>query len=114
MPLGMAFGHAFDLNGDGVDELFVVTGEQDSENFTYYLVLRMDRGGPEIIGALRSNYAFNPRPGEWHEIVESSRGTDFLWRRTGLRFDGEAYRRVWCFEKADYHSEPRQVEIPKF
>lgn len=111
MSVEMAFGHSCDLNGDGIDELFVITGEQDPNNFTYYVVLRLDRDRPEIIGALRRNFAFNKRPGEWHEIVEDSGGAGFLWRRTGLRFDGEVYRRIWCYEKTDEQSEPKPVEI---
>ncbi len=93
----------FDLNGDGVNEMIVETGNDDPAGLGGHLVLRFDRGKCEIILAFHGSFGLIRREGEWDDIVvyswkeKESSGT----ARTGMRFDGERYRAVWREENLD-------------
>lgn len=103
-------GYHFDLNGDGIEEIFIETGEYDGSLNMGVLVVRMDRGKPEIICALKGSFGLVRRDGAWHDIVEFRHGRKPLRAKTGMRFDGVSYRRIWRCEQAEENSEPKMVE----
>ena len=103
-------GYSFDLNGDGVREHFVHTGECGADEDPNMLVLQIAGDRAEIIAAIQGTFGLIEREGDWADIVEFNFSGPAYRAKTGLRFDDGSYRRIWRIEQPDAESEPIKIE----
>jgi hypothetical protein len=103
-------GYSFDLNGDGVREHFVHTGECGADGDPNMLVLQIDGDRAEIIAAIQGSFGLIEREGDWADIVEFNFSGPAYRAKTGLRFDGGSYKRIWRIEQPDADSSPIKID----
>jgi hypothetical protein len=63
-------GYSFDLNRDGVQELFIHTGECGTNRDPNLLAIRFVDGKAEIIAAIQGSFGLIKRENDWDDIVE--------------------------------------------
>jgi hypothetical protein len=87
-------GYGFDLDGDGISEEVLSTGEGDPSGRSSYLVIRGLPDRCEIIAAFSGSFAFIERKGEWADLVVFEAGARYYKSRTTYRHDGSKYVRI--------------------
>ncbi len=90
-------GWRFDLDKDGADEVILDTGSPYGSS----LVLRIQGGRAEIVGAFNGSFGLIRREKHWDDIVVFSFADRQHKARDGLRFDGKKYSRIWRHVEGD-------------
>lgn len=86
-------GSRFDLNKDGTPELIILTGEGHAFA-PNRLVVRIDSGKTEIIGAFHGSFGLVRREEGWDDIVVFQWGPKGVKTRILMRFEDGSYKPV--------------------
>lgn len=101
-------GYGFDLDGDGISEEVLSTGEGDPSGRCSYLVIRGLPDRCEIIASFNGSFAFIARKVEWADLVVFEADARYYNSRTTYLYDCRSYVR---FKKEVQLHQDSQIQV---